>query len=531
MQGASTSPKRSAINTRRKKYVQFAYKYSQEIPSLIPIFPLDLSNLMRYVLYLASDEGNIKAGWNSCSNFVSEIVTMGKLRGWEDPRAGTRNQFLWARFRQNFRTQIQVVRKAPRKLRLTPAHLQAIIETLNLEDHNDLRWAATFATLWHTNARVGHAAPKSKKHMEHVWKFEDLVFVPTINNPDKVVIHFRSSKTRSIAENRSFWTAVGKVELQKGQPNTCPVRLLQMWVQRAYTGNPKHPLFASEHDEGTPILRSRFTSRLRQCLVAGAQYLAPPHNTLDPKAYSGVSFRKGSLSAMSGVVEFNRLRERADHKCPESTSHYVSDSVQTRAQSTVDVHTRFAKASSQSNTPQQGHELWIIPVWHRATPNSTHAQVMVTIGAQSEEEQAEDKLKYVAIRCATATGEAETFAQVHEELVRKLARAADEHTWVEGGQEAAEQLTARLKASDVTPISRSKESTTVAVHFTNKKAASLFTAIVATQQQAGTNRNLMDVPAWATAAFIDTCGMAANTARRDIRAWYGALKTAETWVR
>ena len=103
MQGANTAPKKSAMNSRRKKYIQFAIKYRSEIPSLIPIFPLHLKDLMRYALYLASDEGNVKAGWNSCSNFVSEIIIMGKLRGWEDPREGARNQFLWARFRQNFR--------------------------------------------------------------------------------------------------------------------------------------------------------------------------------------------------------------------------------------------------------------------------------------------------------------------------------------------------------------------------------------------------------------------------------------------
>ena len=531
MQGADTAPKKSAMNSRRKKYLLYALKYRSETPSLIPIFPLDLGDLMRYTLYLASDEGNVKAGWNSCSNFVSEIITMGKLRGWEDPRSGTRNQFLWARFRQNFRTQVQVVRKAPHKLRLTPAHLQAIITTLDLGEFTDLKWGAAFVTLWHTNARVGHVAPKSRKHLDHVWKFEDLVFIPNIQNAEKVVVHFRSSKTRAATEVRSFWTAVGKVELEKGQPNTCAVRLLQAWVQRAYTGNPSDPLFGSAHDASTPIVRSEFTTRLRQCLEAGAKHLAPPHNKLNPKAYSGVSFRKGSLSAMSGLVEFNRLRERADHKCPESTSHYVSDSVQTRAQSTVDVHTLFGKGQSPS-TEQQQSELWIIPVWHRDTPRSAHAHVMITMGTPTEDEHAEDKLKYVALRSEPEAEETVTFAQVHGELKNKLTTAAAAHTWADGEQEAKAWLTTELKANDVTPISQTKGCTEVAVHFTSGKVASLFAAVAAgAQHRASASLSIKDIPSWATATYISTCRMATNTARRDIRAWSGALKTAATWAR
>ena len=398
LKGADTAPKKSAMNSRRKKYLQFALKYKDEIPSLIPIFPLDLGNLMRYVLYLASDEGNVKAGWSSCSNFVSEIIIMGKLRGWEDPREGARNKFLWDRFRQNFRTQVQVVRKAPRKLRMTPAHLQAIVATMDLDTFNGLRWATAFVTLWHSNARVGHVAPKSARHTDHVWKYEDLVFAPSLAKAETVLIHFRSTKTRAAKEDRSFWTALGKVELKKGQPNTCPVRLLQAWVQSSYTGNPKDPLFGQGHDTSTPIVRAQFTSKLRQSLEEGAKFLAPPHNKLNPKAFSGVSFRKGSLSAMSGTVEFNRLRERADHKCPESTSHYVSDSVQTRAQSSLDVHARFGRAQEHRKEEQSEHTLWIIPVWHSDFPKHAHAQVMITTGMPTENEMTEDKMQHVTLQ-------------------------------------------------------------------------------------------------------------------------------------
>ena len=461
---------------------------------------------------------------------MSEIIIMGKLRGWEDPREGARNQFLWARFRQNFRSQVQVVRKAPRKLRLTPAHLQAIVATLDLEDLNDLRWATAFVMLWHTNARVGHAAPKSKKHTEHVWKFEDIVFVPNIQNAERVVVHFRSSKTRAATEDRSFWTAIGRVDLEEGQPNTCAVRLLQAWVPRAYVGNPEDPLFGSEHDRGTPILRGEFTSKLRQSLEAGAKYLAPPHNKLNTKSYSGVSFRKGSLSAMSGVVEFNRLRERADHKCPESTSHYVSDSVQTRAQSSADVHTRFGKAGIQANTAQREREIWIIPVWHSNTPRNAPAQVMVTMNTMTESGLAEDKLKFVTLHCKASAGEDIAFEQVHAELEDKVLRAAGEHAWIDGEQEAAAWLETGLEARDVKQVSQTNESTEIAVHFTSTKVASLFKAIVTGRRQSSASASIGNIAAWATGPYISACKLAENTARKDVRAWSGALRTAESWA-
>ena len=348
MEGNSDDMKSSAINSRRRKYIDFAIKYKHKIPSLIPVFPVHLQDLMKFTLYLASDEGNVKGGWSSCQNYVTEILTLGKLRGWTDPREGTRNTFLWNRFRTNFRTQIQKVQKAPTKLRLSPAHLQSIVLALDTDDFTGLKWATAFVTLWHSNARVGHCAAKSKKFPKHVWKWEDLVFTPSMEQATAVVVHFRSSKTRAATEIRPFWTALGRVNIQPGQPNTCPVSLLKAWFQRAYTGNPTDPLFGADSDPSTPILRGAFTKKLRECLTAGAKFLAPPHNVPTPESYSGVSFRKGSLSAMSGCVDFNRLRERADHKCPESTAHYVVDSVQTRAQSSADVHARFGQATHEN---------------------------------------------------------------------------------------------------------------------------------------------------------------------------------------
>ena len=532
LKGADTAPKKSAMNSRRKKYLQFALKYKDEIPSLIPIFPLDLGNLMRYVLYLASDEGNVKAGWSSCSNFVSEIIIMGKLRGWEDPREGARNKFLWDRFRQNFRTQVQVVRKAPRKLRMTPAHLQAIVATMDLDTFNGLRWATAFVTLWHSNARVGHVAPKSARHTDHVWKYEDLVFAPSLAKAETVLIHFRSTKTRAAKEDRSFWTALGKVELKKGQPNTCPVRLLQAWVQSSYTGNPKDPLFGQVHDTSTPIVRAQFTSKLRQSLEEGAKFLAPPHNKLNPKAFSGVSFRKGSLSAMSGTVEFNRLRERADHKCPESTSHYVSDSVQTRAQSSLDVHARFGRAQEHRKEEQSEHTLWIIPVWHSDFPKHAHAQVMITTGMPTENEMTEDKMQHVTLQKRSKARVEDIDSQVHSEVRSKLTKAAEEHTWVNGKQEVAAWLATGLKARDVKWISQTRDDTVAAVHFTSATVASLFKIIAAAgAQQTGKGRSITDIPAWATASYISTCKMVANAARRDVRAWAGAFRSAEEWAR
>ena len=133
---------------------------------------------------------------------------------------------------------------------------------------------------------------------------------------------------------------------------TCPVKLLKQWFTRAYQGHPSHPLFGAAEDASKTITRTSFTSVLRASLSAGAKYLLPPHNTMDCSEFSGISFRKGSLSALSGCVEFNRLRERADHKCAESTAVYVTDSMDTRAQSSRDVHERFPRRHTQGLAPQ-----------------------------------------------------------------------------------------------------------------------------------------------------------------------------------
>ena len=501
---------------------------------------------MRYTLFLASDEGNVKAGWGSCRNFITEIVTMGKLRGWEDPREGARNQFLWNRFRRNFTSQVQVARKSPQKLRLTPAHLQAIVTTLNLDEFNDLKWATAFVTLWHSNARVGHVAPKSKTHTDHVWKFEDLVFSPSLANATAVVVHFRSSKTRAAAEDRTFWTALGKVDLQEGQPNTCPVRLLKMWVQRAYRGHPTHPLFGSREDPSVPIVRDAFTRTLRTCLTEGARHLAPPHNTLNPKSFSGISFRKGSLSAMSGVVEFNRLRERADHKHAESTSHYVVDSVQTRAQSSADVHTRFGGAHTHASRSAGTSRLSILPVWHNSSaPEGTSPQVMITVGAQTMHprrragEQAEDQLRHVTIK-HTAQGESKSiFARLRQALGEILPSASARHAWTNSERAVEEWLSHQLSASDVSLAGQAGEDAVVAVNFADTSIANLFRAIVATEsepsregstQRRAAGKDIRRMPTWATAAYLNACELSADGTRQDVKAWRTALQAASKWA-
>jgi len=554
MQGTceANAIKTSAINSRRRKYFIFAAKYNSQIPSLIPIFPLRLKDLMRYMLYLASDEGNVKAGWASCLNHCTEIVTMGRLRGWEDPREGTRNQFLWGRFRSNFKTQIQVVRKAPPKLRLTPAHLQAIACTLNPARYEEHKWAAAFTSLWHSNCRVGHVAPKSAGNTHQVWKYEDLVFSPSIHDAQNVVVHFRASKTRAITEDRSFWTALGKVPLQQGQPNTCAVRLLSSWVLRSYKGDPQDPVFGSESNPKKPTLRGDFTKKLRQCLLDGARYLKPPHDKLNPKSFSGVSFRRGSLSAMSGVVEFNRLRERADHKCATSTSHYVVDSVETRAQSSIDVHARFGSAITQAAATPQHAAIRLLPVWHRTGPaEDTSAMVMIPMDTQSEpatlpgrenaaHEVASDRLDYVTIPSEPAPLWGQDRPQPepdisspHEEayrtLVNTLPPAALEYSWTHSTAAVRSWLASGTCRSSLTTAYADSNTRIVAAHFTSKAIASLFRALATAQKSATAPEGLKEIgkmPTWSTARHLNTLAIAGNTHRKDVRAWQAALAAA-----
>jgi hypothetical protein len=104
-----------------------------------------------------------------------------------------------------------------------------------------------------------------------------------------VLLYFPSTKTRPLLANRPWWTAVGRVDdesvylvSRSGAPAAPPGAL----------HGPADFVFTRAPDDGRHYTRTAFTDILRYRLVGAARHLGID---IDVKAFSGISFRKGSL--------------------------------------------------------------------------------------------------------------------------------------------------------------------------------------------------------------------------------------------
>jgi hypothetical protein len=159
----------------------------------------------------------------------------------------------------------------------------------------------------------------------HAVCMEDLHFSPSLDNPTRVYVCFRSTKTRPRAANTPFWQALDA----QPQLRWCPVALLRMHFMRAYRGQPSAPLFCAARDPRTPWPRSTFTGSLRRRLERASRHLDIP---VDLRLFSGISFRKGSLSTLGAAgVPSHRLADHGDHASVQSSRRYTLDSLSQRA--------------------------------------------------------------------------------------------------------------------------------------------------------------------------------------------------------
>ena len=327
------------MSARRLKWTRFYIAYHKQEPSISPMFPLKLRTLCLYGIFLASPTGNVTGGFKSVNNYITELVNIARSLGHDDPRtANERNKWIWKKYRQEFNKQIQVVRKFDKKLALQPAHLNCIIAAMDLSKLKDLKDAAMYSLLWHAGCRVGHVAAKQSKSMKHIIRWSDLVFEPSVKQAEQIVIRFKSSKVLPSAKDQEWWTALGKVPPKIGQPIVCPVTLVRAWFTRGYNNTPGAPVFGQGPNNENPIRRNEFTRDFRARLAAGAPLLAPPHNNIRTGQFSGVSFRRGCVSSMARVLDFNRVRAHAGHSDPRSTVVYFQDSIARRAENCAKAH-------------------------------------------------------------------------------------------------------------------------------------------------------------------------------------------------
>ena len=300
----------SKLRSLRLKYIVFAKE-----TGAWPLIPTKAANLFRYMLWLP--QNGINSGWKGCMTYATAVCNWNKELGFPDPREDV--AFYWARLRHNH--QRLVVAKHPAmKLPLRPAMLHAMAMDADFTDDADLRDLCSYFMLFFAGFRVGTVTDSV-----HALKFEDIAFLPSIARPEKVLICVRSSKTRPRAAGLPFWTAINRQRSMR----YCPVLLLQAHFIRAFRRRPTANLF--ESSVGVPLPRRFFNTTLRRRLAAAQRHL-PAAARFNVARFSGISFRKGCLSALGALnVPAHRLADHGDHSSVESSRIYTVDTVSQRA--------------------------------------------------------------------------------------------------------------------------------------------------------------------------------------------------------
>ena len=102
-----------------------------------------------------------------------------------------------------------------------------------------------------------------------------------------------------------------------------------------FSGDPEQYLLARAAGS-LPRLRRSFTQRLRRRLTAVAPLLGYTAEEFDVSNWSGISFRKGGLSALAPHVQPHELAQHADHASVETTrKYYLSQTTEHRAANTA----------------------------------------------------------------------------------------------------------------------------------------------------------------------------------------------------
>ena len=318
----SDQKKRRQAATYIKKYFTFC------VDSAVTPLPLTLVQLMRFAIWLP--QNGINSGWKGVKNYTGAVVKYNQVVGQPDPRNADPD--LWALLRTRFKNEVQVQRSTATKLPIrqpmvTALAIRAVVigtATATADMCNDS--LANFSAV-----RIGHFAPESAGDMRHVLRWKDLVFLPSVDTCSMVFIQIDSTKSRHVKECRPTWTAVGRVT---SNPLVCPVRWAVEHYRANYRGDPEAPIFANPQTGG-PLTRGVYTTRMQTRLVeAVTNYL--PGYSIDIRNYSGISWRKGGITALSHQaarqrLHLNQVADFADHQDIATSRSYITDSIETRA--------------------------------------------------------------------------------------------------------------------------------------------------------------------------------------------------------
>jgi hypothetical protein len=321
------------LSTHVIKYVRFALsEHEVGAPKLPLLRHFTTQNLMLFVLWAA--RSGINGGWDSLSSYITAIVKYMAGFNAPDPRTVTDEAaFVWASFRKQCKLSITTVRKL--KLKLQPAHVEAMLRDMRKDSWVDRQDNALYLWLLFAGIRVGHCVPKSPKDPKHMFRFENYYFLPTFGNPHTLFVYVPSTKTRGVNAGKPWWQAVGRAKptprASLGSAIRCPVLAMREWFRESYTGNPKDAVFKSATAPQKTLGRTEFTTRLRARLRAAAPRLGQTADDFSAKAFSGISFRKGCASMLSGHLPTNRLMDQFDHADVRSTREYTQDSIAGRS--------------------------------------------------------------------------------------------------------------------------------------------------------------------------------------------------------
>ena len=337
-EGESTAFKLSSYQVKFLAFV--AAEHSKQQP-LLPLFPVSLDTIFMFMTW--AKDNNIKGGYDSISNYVDAVIQWGIAHnGQADPRKETWKAIRdWRKFVSNFKEKVQAIKKT--KLRIQPALFQAMMMDIDINEWRDMRDGAQYCLNFYSGVRVGHTSAKSRKAPKHLLRYQDVMFVPSIENPVEVHVYLRSTKTRKEAECRPAWHQLGNVE--GNDQRLCPVFMMQRWCSTQYAGDPSAPLFPAEKDahRHLPQGRTEFDELLKARIMQALPKIDIDPDTFDVSKFSGIGFRKGSLSALANTkgMSSTRLAAHGDHADVNTTMHYLSDTTTERAANSKAIASRF----------------------------------------------------------------------------------------------------------------------------------------------------------------------------------------------
>jgi hypothetical protein len=284
---------------------------------------------------------------NSIRNYVSAAAEWCQAMGCPDPRYI--EPWVYARFKREAPKHLEVFAGTKAKLSITHDLFMALFRELDLDDIEDLQDAVTYSALFFTAIRRGHVIPKGKKakDCQHLIRWEHVQFLPSFEDCQQVVFCLESGKVRSIAKKDPTFTATGRCNIAK----ICPVQLMRLWYLKTFTGDAQQYVFA-RHCGGFPPLNEPWVRRMRARLTRAATLFGLKPEEFDARNWSGISFRKGALSALAEHLQPHQLAAAADHASVETAfKYYLERTVEQRAANTSLIAAGFNKAAS---TPMFG---------------------------------------------------------------------------------------------------------------------------------------------------------------------------------